>query len=48
MKDEQILRQTTNIHKNYPGLRDKNLNKLTHFSLGFHHAGMVRSDRNIV
>lgn len=48
MKDESLLRQVGNIHKNYTNMRDKNLIKLSNFSVGFHHAGMVRNDRNIV
>lgn len=37
-----------NILKNYPNVRDKNLRKVAQGSVGFHHAGMVRTDRNAV
>jgi hypothetical protein len=32
--------------KNYPNIRDKNLRKVSQGSVGFHHAGMIRADRN--
>jgi replicative superfamily II helicase len=31
-----------------PKLQDKNLQKLCPLGLGFHHAGMLRRDRNLV
>ena len=45
--DEHLLRPAGNIMKNYPNIRDKNLRKFCMGSVGFHHAGMVRNDRNI-
>ncbi len=34
--------------RNLSGLRDNNLRKLINNSVGFHHAGMVRADRDVV
>ena len=48
LKDEHIIKPPTDILKRYPNIRDKNLRKLCQGSVGFHHAGMVRADRNIV
>jgi replicative superfamily II helicase len=48
LKDEYLLKPSSNILKNYPNIRDKNLKKVCQNSVGFHHAGMVRADRNIV
>lgn len=43
-----LLASTANVLKNYPNLKDRNLKKLAPNSVGFHHAGMVRADRNAV
>jgi replicative superfamily II helicase len=48
MKDDHILRHVGGILKKYPDIRDKNLRKVCNDSVGFHNAGMPRSDRNIV
>lgn len=48
MKDQHILKHVGGVAKKYPNIRDNNLKKLINDSLGFHHAGMVRSDRDIV
>jgi replicative superfamily II helicase len=34
--------------KNYPNITDKNLRRICQENVGFHHAGMIRSDRNAV
>jgi replicative superfamily II helicase len=47
MKDEHVLR-SAGIGKQNNNLRDNNLKKLIINSVGFHHAGMVRSDRDAV
>jgi replicative superfamily II helicase len=37
-----------NILNTYTGLKDKKLKEVIVHSCGFHHAGMVRTDRNAV
>lgn len=48
LKDDHIMRHMGGILKNYPGLKDMKLKKVVQDNCGFHHAGMVRSDRNAV
>lgn len=45
--DEHLLKPISNVLKNYPNIRDRNLKKFCTGCVGFHHAGMVRNDRNI-
>lgn len=48
LKDDHIMRHMGGILKNYPGLKDQKLKSVVQDNCGFHHAGMVRSDRNAV
>jgi len=48
MKDEHILKHVGGILQKYHNIKDKNLRKVVNDNCGFHHAGMVRSDRNLV
>lgn len=48
MKDEHLFKQVGGVAKKYPNLRDNSLKKLINDSVGFHHAGMVRADRDAV
>ena len=48
MKDDNILKHVGSILKNYQSLRDKKLKTVVQDNCGFHHAGMVRGDRNAV
>jgi replicative superfamily II helicase len=43
-----MLKQTSNVQKKYPNLKDRILQKVINNCVGFHHAGMIRSDRNAV
>jgi len=46
--DEHIFSQPTSMQKKYSNLKDVNLKKSINSSCAFHHAGMVRSDRDSV
>ncbi len=48
MQDTHILGKQGAIIKDYPNLRDRKLKSVIQGSVGFHHAGMVRADRNAV
>lgn len=48
LKDDDIIRQVGNVLNNYKDLKDKKLREVVIHSCGFHHAGMVRTDRNAV
>jgi replicative superfamily II helicase len=48
MNEENLLKPVRNVLKSNPNMRDKNLRRLCQSCVGFHHAGMVRADRNCV
>jgi replicative superfamily II helicase len=48
LKDESIFKQVTGLQRKYPNIKDIILKKVINHSVGFHHAGMVRSDRDVV
>lgn len=43
-----MFKGSSSILKNYPNLKDRNLRTVCQGGVGFHHAGMVRADRNAV
>ena len=48
MNEEHIFKQVTGLQKKYSNIKDNILKKVINHCVAFHHAGMVRSDRDAV
>lgn len=48
LSDEHVFKQVNGLQRKYPNIKDTILKKVMNHCVAFHHAGMVRSDRDVV